>query len=149
MKAMKFRVESPEHSRQIQERLFEMGYKWRHADRVVSHTDKKYLSTDLDGEITWDDDDSYFNTQHRKETTLQDIQWRPKQGEMIEVRDYENSEWRINEFLYYEPRAEKPFVTFEKNMGCIFGWKHARPINTIQRDIDELQAKIDELKKRL
>jgi hypothetical protein len=37
--AMKFRVNSPEHSEQIQKKLFEMGYKWA-GNASLQHTDK-------------------------------------------------------------------------------------------------------------
>lgn len=43
---MKFRVSSPEHSKEIQEALFEMGYKWR-----SGHTEVKYVNSDWNENI--------------------------------------------------------------------------------------------------
>lgn len=70
-------------------------------------------------------------------------QWQPKQGEMIEVSD-DGKDWIECRFIGmdYEHFICKHDCSNYKQ------FFHARPINTIQREIDELQAKIDELKKR-
>jgi hypothetical protein len=52
-KNMKFRVSSPEHSKEIQEALFEMGYKWFSGGEVVLHTEYNFLYTCDDGFITY------------------------------------------------------------------------------------------------
>ena len=53
-KNMKFKVKSPEHSKEIQEALFEMGYTWQFWGREVVIADKGFpvsywLYTDKDG----------------------------------------------------------------------------------------------------
>lgn len=53
-KAMKFRVKSPEHSKKIQEKLFEMGYRWYGQYGGIQMFDKlnsPYLFTDEFGKI--------------------------------------------------------------------------------------------------
>lgn len=146
-KAMKFRVENPEHSRQIQERLFEMGYKWMGSTYPkIGDMSSLFLFTNDQGFITHQNDINWFNKRPNTETTLSDISpWQPKQGETIEVRDGTDSNWRLNEFLYYEPRADKPFVTFEDNAKTVFGWKFARPHNPHREEIERLKARLKEL----
>jgi hypothetical protein len=53
-KAMKFRVESPEHSKEVQEALFSMGFCWRSHGKNVMFTEKmdyNWLYTDVDGSV--------------------------------------------------------------------------------------------------
>lgn len=50
-KKMRFEVNSPEHSAQIQKALFSMGYKWSSRGTTVQFCDRKYLFTDEDGYI--------------------------------------------------------------------------------------------------
>ena len=55
-KAMKFRVESPEHSKKIQKKLFEMGYRWRNARTSATVSDfqsEPFLFAEPDGTINW------------------------------------------------------------------------------------------------
>ena len=52
-KNMKFRVSSEESSKEIQNLLFEMGYKWPTACREVCNLTKPFLYTDTDGYITY------------------------------------------------------------------------------------------------
>ncbi len=146
MKAMKFRVESPEHSRQIQERLFEMGYSWS-SGKKVAHIDKKYLYTN-GSTIELGNMDCVFINKNQTETTLSDISpWQPKQGEMIEVS--ENGELWTKYPREFLSMYNGKYVCKHHTNDRWFPYEYARPINTIQREIDELQAKIDELKKRL
>lgn len=48
MKNFKIRVKSPEHSKLIQEKLFEMDYKWGQG-KIVSYTDKPFLYVQQNG----------------------------------------------------------------------------------------------------
>lgn len=48
-KKMRFKVNSPEHSAQIQKALFSLGYKWKHHKTEVVHHDKQYLFGDEQG----------------------------------------------------------------------------------------------------
>lgn len=79
-KKMKFRVSSPEHSQEIQEALFEMGFCWRSHGCEVRFVDSfppcDYLYTDTVGHI-WriDSEEDYLVSsfisaqEHRVETT--------------------------------------------------------------------------------
>ena len=57
---LKFAPKSPEHSQAIQEKLFSLGYKWRGGVESTTNTNKKYLYTYCDGEITQSDDDVWY-----------------------------------------------------------------------------------------
>lgn len=61
MKAMKFKVSSPEHSKVIQEKLFEMGYGWGCGGYHVKHTDAAALYAGFFGgkEITYGVDEDF------------------------------------------------------------------------------------------
>lgn len=52
-KNMKFRVSSEESSKEIQNLLFEAGYKWPTACREVCNLTKPFIYTDTDGYITY------------------------------------------------------------------------------------------------
>lgn len=150
-KAMKFRVQNPEHSKAIQERLFEMGYKWwaqsKENSRKIQETNSSFLFADIrDMSITQEKDNiDYFNKHKYTETTLEQIQWHPKQGEMIEVFDACNNRWEEFKFII---KHKYEFVC-ETNHGNYFGYKQARPINPIRREIEELKARINELEAKL
>lgn len=148
MKAMKFRVESPEHSRQIQERLFEMGYKWKGEKECrVEKTKEPFLYAEANGCIMFDPIENHheFEIDNATETTLQDIQWQPKQGEMIWVSNT-GIEWSEREFLVL---YNNEYICKHISDRSWWSYKHARPINTIQHEINKHQAIIDELKKKL
>lgn len=58
-KAMKFKVNSPEHSKAIQEKLFEMGYKWGNKiGQTVSFVDQGCLYVNSDGQVLYSADDA-------------------------------------------------------------------------------------------
>lgn len=69
--AMKMRVESPEHSEQIQEKLFEMGYRWADGCKRVQHTHNVGLCTRSNGNIYRFVCESSFNIDGRPEFTLE------------------------------------------------------------------------------
>lgn len=52
-KKMRFIVESPEHSKLIQEALFKLGYKWPVEGTTLAHFDKPYLFGDDDGDLLY------------------------------------------------------------------------------------------------
>ena len=60
-KNMKFRVKDEEHSKQIQEHLFSLGYKWLGRCKDVMHVNKPYLFTQTDRRITQTDRESCFD----------------------------------------------------------------------------------------
>jgi len=60
-KNMKFRVKDEEHSKQIQEYLFSLRYRWLGRYRDTMHVNKPYLFTQTDGRITQTDNEYGFN----------------------------------------------------------------------------------------
>jgi hypothetical protein len=85
MTAMKFRVNSPEHSEQIQKKLFEMGYKWALSGASVIETNAKYLWAGSLGDkyITHGyNDEDFFNAHPVEEYLL------TPQGTFAKREDY-------------------------------------------------------------
>lgn len=74
---------------------------------------------------------------------LAQIEWQPMQGEMIEVSGNNGEN-------YYEARfIGMDGCWYVVSRGGYVGYKYARPINPIQREIEELEEKIKELKAKL
>lgn len=69
-KAMKFRVNNEEHSRQVQEKLFEMGYRWWGAGPNVSHTGDPFIYTRKDGLLSAGNSESFFREHENTECYL-------------------------------------------------------------------------------
>lgn len=67
---MKFRVNSPEHSEEIQRELFRLGYKWPKSLKEVTHTQMIFLYANTDGTIGWSNSDV---TPIQVETTLEEL----------------------------------------------------------------------------
>ena len=85
-KAMKFRVESPEHSEKIQKKLFAMGCYWQHyvgheiREIIPQNLDACYLFVYENGELGWDDDADYFESEDALE--YQEVQ-------LVEIPTYD------------------------------------------------------------
>lgn len=72
MKAMKFRVHSPEHSEAIQERLFKLGYSW-FSGKNTQFQDKPFLYTKKNGYVLHDGALEVFLKEDAIQTTLDDL----------------------------------------------------------------------------
>ncbi len=74
-KIMKFKVSSPEHSKEIQEALFEMGYKWNghHKQSLLEYTNYSYIYTDEEGIILYGSWEPTFVQDLSEEYTLEII----------------------------------------------------------------------------
>jgi len=72
MKAMKFRVNSPQHSEQIQQALFDAGYAWSCHRKEIRNTDSKFLfaASFGDNEITYEHSDLQYFNEHKTEEYL-------------------------------------------------------------------------------
>lgn len=73
--AMKFRVESPEHSEKIQKKLFEMGYAWNGGiSGLLDRAGALYARTNgTIGYDVFDLDEEFFNCWEGREYTLKEI----------------------------------------------------------------------------
>ena len=72
-KEMKFQVNSPEHSKKIQEKLFEMGYRWW-SGREVRYVNSPYLFTNMCGTITHRSDSDYpFEAKSKEEHEIVEV----------------------------------------------------------------------------
>lgn len=70
----KIRVNSPEESKRIQHRAFELGFQWGISGKTVSNSDASYLFFFDDGEIAFlINDEHYFINNHKREITLADL----------------------------------------------------------------------------
>lgn len=86
--AMKFKVNDPEHSKQIQECLFKLGYRWCCGYKSVQHITMYYLFTEEDGLITHGFyDTAAYNRDKNKETTLEELQ--AMLGDVVKVNEQE------------------------------------------------------------
>lgn len=74
-KAMKFKVNSPEHSEQIQKCLFQLGYMWR-TDLLpeVRYTQYSAIMAYEDGKIYHSFMDEYFSKHENTEYFLEDLE---------------------------------------------------------------------------
>ena len=70
-KNMKFRVIDEESSKEIQNLLFEMGYKWPTAGREVCNLTKPFLYTDAEGNITFGIVEVFFVESNDKEFKIE------------------------------------------------------------------------------
>ena len=72
-KNMKFRVKDEEHSKQIQEYLFSLGYKWSPLDQKTQYTNARFLFVDIGGFITYElDNNDYFKKHKNVEYQLKE-----------------------------------------------------------------------------
>lgn len=72
-KNMKFRVSSEESSKEIQNLLFEMGYKWPGASREICNLTKPFLYTDNEGYMTFGVFEDCFLQSKYKEFKIEHI----------------------------------------------------------------------------
>ena len=70
-KNMKFRVRDEEHSKQIQEYLFSLGYKW-FSDEAIKMQSKPFLFANSYGGLGWANDLSYFEKHEHAEYQLKE-----------------------------------------------------------------------------
>lgn len=70
---MKFRVESQEHSKQIQEALFALGYYWANGTKGTQNTDKPYLFANEYGMVEYSSCELGYLGEYT-ETTLEELQ---------------------------------------------------------------------------
>lgn len=70
----KVHVKSEDESRRVQERLFEVGYKWLNGVKEITHLDMSYLFID-EKHITYanDNDNEYFKQHANELVTVEDI----------------------------------------------------------------------------
>lgn len=80
-KKMKFIIESPEHSKQIQEALFKLGYKWPTEGTTLAHFDKHYLFGDEDGDVLYSTSHHLGLAHYWENGTLQTLQTMIKEME--------------------------------------------------------------------
>jgi len=81
MKAMKFRVENEQHSKDIQTKLFEAGYGWRWSGVFHTHLDEKFLFANIDGRLTVGSREETFEVDINPEYKLLD-------GEFVAVSQH-------------------------------------------------------------
>lgn len=72
-KDMKFRVRDEEHSKQIQETLFGLGYSWGVNHNQPRMTGCPFLFTYEGGSITFDEDSTWFDSHENPEHTIKPV----------------------------------------------------------------------------
>jgi len=85
LKAIKFKITSPEHSAAVQSKLFEMGYAWCGYIKEAKYTDAKYLFAGTFGgnEITYEINDAAYFKEHATEEYVLTT-W----GAIMSAKDY-------------------------------------------------------------
>ena len=71
-RAMKFRVNNPEHSRVVQQVLFDLGYGWFIGGKSVDHTNVPHIYAESTGVILNGEADGFFITDPGHEI---DVSW--------------------------------------------------------------------------
>jgi hypothetical protein len=73
LEAMKFIVDTPEKSRDVQEVLFKLGYNWGGQGQDVKYTDHKYLHAESNGRLLHGDHERSFIDSLSRMRTMQYI----------------------------------------------------------------------------
>jgi len=72
--SIRLRVDSVVHSRQIQETLFALGYKWQNKDSLtIQYINLPFLCAHPTGYIKYIDDEDYYNGLDYTEVSLYDL----------------------------------------------------------------------------
>ena len=99
-KNMKFRVSSEESSKEIQNLLFEMGYKWPTAGREVCNLTKPFLYTDTDGYITYGVfEDCFLESKHKEFKIKHILHLVPKETKTITIAGKSYDEELVKHWL--------------------------------------------------
>ena len=69
---IKIKIKSPEHSRQVQEMLFRMGYRWHVNGKKISYQDASILYAYFNQDIRYSNDEVRFDTHENKEIWYQE-----------------------------------------------------------------------------
>lgn len=69
-KAMKIRIKDEQHSRLVQETLFEAGYRWSYGNEEFRHTDKAFIYTEDNGYLLHGNLIGGFNADKSEEVEL-------------------------------------------------------------------------------
>ena len=67
---LKVHVSSPEMSKAFQDEAFKNGCEWFSCSKEVKHVTEEFLFIDIDGFITWDDDQEKYDRQPNKEVVV-------------------------------------------------------------------------------
>lgn len=112
-KSMKFLVNTPEQSREIQEALFSMGYKWASGAKNVIHTDfVGYIKTNVSGSFVCIDIATRMTTPEYKIKTTKSYELvpvvteKPLKEELVELMGQKYSKKELEDAL----RSLKPVV---------------------------------------
>ena len=67
-------------------------------------------------------------------------------GEIVEVRDREEREWKQREFVCIAEKAELKYVAYDPSLSAVIMWKFCRKITEKQSLKSELQSQMNDLK---
>lgn len=121
-------------SKEIQEKLFSLGYEWHGGDAVVDYTNEPFLYIDEDMSLTNDNDMTYFSNNENREITAEEIlaleltepTFRPfksKEECWSEMLKHQPFGWIIGKYEYYSVSSvsdvlvwlgDKAYFTFEE-----------------------------------
>ena len=98
------------HSKEIQEKAFELGFEWACSSRACQYFDKPFLFFSHKY-ITYSNDVLNFNDSTHEEITAEEIlsikvEPKFKPFAKVLVRDSEKDEWRVNLYSHYDSSLE-------------------------------------------
>lgn len=151
MKPVKIKID-PEnkipHTEQIISHLKEAGFEMRvqksnkdlgfHGEHVFG------IFGGVDGKISYTTDVDTFIGYRGDEIQIP-YQWTPQNGEKIEVRNTHEFDYQKGEFI----GMHEGFYVANVIPHGYTAWVEARPYNAIQQEIDQLEARLAELKEKL
>jgi len=73
MQEFKIKIHNPEHSKAVQERLFELGYEWAENKKNVSYLSSAYITTYGIGNMLHGNALTNFQDSNKKQVTLDDL----------------------------------------------------------------------------
>ena len=100
MKNIKIRVKNPEHSKKIQEKLFEMGYQWPFGEdnQVFSYVTRQFLFANSEGFITYGNTlIEFLKVRHPEVELVEKITYEFKEVEKREVISINNKIYFLDE----------------------------------------------------
>lgn len=105
-------------SKEIQEKLFEVGFSWSYSGYKVIEVDKPFLFIDKDMYLSHSTDMNYFKGSQKNEISAEEIiaitiegEYPFKTFDKVLIRDSERDEWKAGIFSHVSIKRTFPFVT--------------------------------------
>lgn len=130
---LKFYARNEEEVKQFQERAFELGYRSTAYGKTLSHLTDAFFYLGKFGTLFSINRSEIFIKHDAKQITLEEF-LAPQRGEMVEVRDNDNHEWKALEFICDLGYGfdERYVVRDKYHDGIYYHFEQMRPIKNEQ-----------------